>query len=97
MALLRQGDAIARSSSAAALLVRGYDVRMAYLSQNGWIYKRAGSANWLGYQSKTTAGLLEHKITSITRADGSESASARHAMTGRSSARTAGHSDWGGS
>lgn len=43
-----------------------------WLRQNGWIYKRAGSASDLGYQSKTTAGLLEHKVTTVLRADGSE-------------------------
>lgn len=43
-----------------------------WLSHNGWTYKRAGSANWLGYQTKCNQGLLEHKTTTITRADGTE-------------------------
>lgn len=43
-----------------------------WLSHNGWIYKRAGSANWLGYQPKCNQGLLEHKSTTVTKADGSE-------------------------
>ncbi|SET74882.1 phage antirepressor KilAC domain-containing protein [Paracoccus homiensis] len=43
-----------------------------WLSHNGWIYKRAGSAGWLGYQPKCNQGLLEHKSTTVTRADGSE-------------------------
>ena len=43
-----------------------------WLSHNGWIYKRAGSANWLGYQPKCNQGLLEHKTTTVLRADGSE-------------------------
>lgn len=33
-----------------------------YLSQNGWIYKRAGSPAWSGYQGKIQQGLLEQKI-----------------------------------
>lgn len=43
-----------------------------WLSHNGWIYKRAGASNWLGYQDKCNRGLLEHKTTTILRADGSE-------------------------
>lgn len=43
-----------------------------WLSHNGWIYKRANSQNWLGYQPKCNQGLLEHKTTTVLRADGSE-------------------------
>lgn len=43
-----------------------------WLSHKGWIYKRAGSANWLGYQPKCNQGLMEHKSTTVTKADGSE-------------------------
>jgi phage antirepressor YoqD-like protein len=43
-----------------------------WLSHNGWIYKRAGSATWLGFQAKCNQGLLEHKTSTVTRADGSE-------------------------
>ena len=31
-----------------------------------------GAAHDLGYQSKTASGLLEHKVTTVLRADGSE-------------------------
>lgn len=43
-----------------------------WLSHNGWIYKRPGSSHWLGYQPKCNQGLLEHKSTTVIRADGSE-------------------------
>ncbi|MGP9790705.1 phage antirepressor KilAC domain-containing protein [Roseinatronobacter sp. NSM] len=59
------------TEAAKALQMRPKDL-FDYLSRNGWIYKRAGSASWLGYQSKTTAGMLEHKVTTVLRADGSE-------------------------
>lgn len=59
------------TEAAKALQVRPKDL-FDYLSQHGWTYKRAGSQNWLGYQSKTMSGLLEHKVTTILRADGSE-------------------------
>ena len=38
----------------------------------GWIYKRTGSHHWLGYQDKVKQGLLEHKITTVSKSDGSE-------------------------
>lgn len=59
------------TDAAKALQMRPKDL-FAWLSQNGWIYKRTGAAHYLGYQSKTTAGLLEHKVTTVLRADGSE-------------------------
>jgi hypothetical protein len=31
-----------------------------------------GAAHDLGYQSKVAAGLLEHKVTTVLRADGTE-------------------------
>ncbi len=43
-----------------------------WLSRNDWIYKRAGSANWLGYQTKCNQGLLEHKSTTVKASDGSD-------------------------
>lgn len=43
-----------------------------WLSQNGWIYKRPNGGTWLGYQTKCNQGLLEHKTTTVLRADGSE-------------------------
>lgn len=59
------------TEAAKALQMRPKDL-FAWLRQNGWIYRRAGGAHDLGYQSKTTAGLLEHKVTTVSRADGSE-------------------------
>lgn len=43
-----------------------------WLSHNGWIYKRPNGGTWLGYQTKCNQGLLEHKTTTVLRADGSE-------------------------
>lgn len=43
-----------------------------WLAHNGWIYKRPGAGAWLGYQTKCNQGLLEHKTTTVLRADGSE-------------------------
>jgi phage regulator Rha-like protein/phage antirepressor YoqD-like protein len=43
-----------------------------YLSRNGWIYKRHGSKNWLGYQARVQSADLEHKVGTFLVADGSE-------------------------
>lgn len=59
------------TDTAKALQMRPSDL-FAWLRQNGWIYKRVGAAHDLGYSSKTAAGLLEHKVTTVLRADGSE-------------------------
>ena len=48
------------TAAAKSLQMRPKDL-FDWLSHNGWIYKRPGNAAWLGYQSKTAQGLLEHK------------------------------------
>ncbi|MBA5202184.1 phage antirepressor KilAC domain-containing protein [Pectobacterium aroidearum] len=42
------------------------------LSESHWIYRRAGGKAWLGYQDKIQSGYLEHKVTTVSRSDGSE-------------------------
>lgn len=42
------------------------------LQAEQWIYRRPGGAGWLGYQNRIQSGLLEHKVTTVTRDDGSE-------------------------
>src|SRR5690606_39827052 len=59
------------TDTAKMLQMRPKDL-FAYLEQNGWIYRRPGASTFLGYQSKITTGLLEHKVTVVTRADGSD-------------------------
>lgn len=43
-----------------------------HLCSQHWIYKRPGAKNWLGYQDKVQQGLVEHKVTTVTLADGSD-------------------------
>lgn len=40
-----------------------------WLHRHHWIYRRHGTS-WLGYSSKTQAGYLEHKVTTVTGPDG---------------------------
>lgn len=59
------------TEAAKALGMRPKDL-FEWLKSNGWLYKRANSAHWLGYQAKCNQGLVCHKTTTVTRADGSE-------------------------
>jgi len=59
------------TDAAKTLQMRPKDL-FSYMRQHHWIYRRAGTSTDLGYQSKVNSGLLEHKITVVTRADGSE-------------------------
>lgn len=43
-----------------------------YLRQHNWIYKRPGGKHYLGYQARVASGMLEHKVTTVLRGDGSE-------------------------
>jgi phage antirepressor YoqD-like protein len=59
------------TDAAKALQIRPKDL-FEFLRSHGWIYRRPGSGHDLGYQSKVAAALLEHKVTTVLRADGSE-------------------------
>ncbi len=59
------------TAAAKALQVRPKDL-FTFLQAHGWIYRRNGGSGYLGYQSKVTTGLLEHKVTTVLRSDGSE-------------------------
>ena len=42
----------------------------AFLRREGWLYRRAGAAYEVAYQSKVQAGYVEHKVTRLPRVDG---------------------------
>lgn len=52
-----------------------------WLTANGWIYKRAGSSNWLGYSDKEKSGYVDHKYYEATRPDGTTKPTARVVIT----------------
>lgn len=58
------------TDAAKALQMRPKDF-ISLLNQGHWIYKRAGNSHWLGYQEKIQSGYLEHKVTEVSRGDGS--------------------------
>jgi phage antirepressor YoqD-like protein len=43
-----------------------------YLREHGWIYSRLGSSGDVAYQNRLASGDLEHKTTTVLRADGTE-------------------------
>ena len=42
------------------------------MSANHWIYKRVGCNHWCAYQERLQQGVLEHKVTTVDREDGTE-------------------------
>ncbi len=52
-----------------------------WLQSINWIYKRVGGKNWLGYQDKIKQGLIEHKLTTVSRSDGSEKVTEQALLT----------------
>lgn len=43
-----------------------------WLHANAWIYRRPGGSGWVAYQPRLQQGVLEHKITTVSRSDGTE-------------------------
>jgi phage regulator Rha-like protein len=60
-----------------------------WLSNNKWIYKRPGASSWLGYQTRCNTGDLEHKTTTVLRADGSEKITEQVRVTAKGLAKLA--------
>ncbi len=59
------------TDAAKALNVRPKDL-FAWLRQHGWIYSRPGRPGTIAYQDRIQAGLMEHKVVTISRTDGTE-------------------------
>lgn len=59
------------TDAAKDLQVRPKDL-FAWLQANRWIYRRAGGSGWLAYQDRIQSGLLEHKVRTVERPDGTE-------------------------
>jgi len=52
-----------------------------YLRQNSWIYRRAGSACDVAYQARLQTGVMEHKVTVVSRDDGTEKTTTQARIT----------------
>jgi len=60
-----------------------------FLSSNKWIYKRPGNSNWIAYQDKLQALLLEHKIHIAKREDNTDKVCERVLITAKGLAKLA--------
>lgn len=60
------------TDAAKALQVQPQKVLFPWLQSNKWIYRRPGNHRWIAYQDKIQSGLLMHKVTVVTKSDGSE-------------------------
>jgi prophage antirepressor-like protein len=62
-----------------------------WLIGHSWIYRRNGSGALVGYQNKLDSGLLRHKITRLTRTDGSTRITEQVLVTAKGLAQLAAH------
>lgn len=60
-----------------------------WMKTRRWIYRRAGTGHWIGYQDKIQSGLLDHKVTEVTRSDGSNKITEQVRVTASGLARLA--------
>ena len=51
-----------------------------WMQKSRWIFRRHGTG-WIGYSDKTRGGYLEHKVTTIQRADGTDRVSEQVRVT----------------
>jgi len=61
----------------------------ARLQQMGWIYRRPMGSGWLAYQERITMGVMEHKVTTGEKSDGSDWVSTQVRITAKGLARLA--------
>lgn len=76
------------TNAAKHLKMRPKDL-FSWLSAHRWIYKRAGTSVWLGYQDRIQAGLVEHTTTTVERTDGTEKVVENLRITAKGIARLA--------
>jgi phage antirepressor YoqD-like protein len=60
-----------------------------WLQELGWIHRRPMGSGWLGYQVKIAAGMLEHKVSTGTKPDGTEWTSSQVRVTAKGMAKLA--------
>lgn len=59
------------------------------LQEHHWIYRRPMGTGWLAYQERIQQGLLEHKVTTGEKSDGSEWTSTQPRVTAKGLTRLA--------
>jgi anti-repressor protein len=56
-------------------------VLFSWMPVNKWIYRRTSGSGWIAYQNRLLQGVLEHKVNTVERPDGSEKASVQVRVT----------------
>ncbi|WP_164731208.1 phage antirepressor KilAC domain-containing protein [Entomomonas moraniae] len=69
--IAKSDGSICITNAAKDLQIRPKDL-FQLLQSKKWIFRRQGSSTFTAYQDKIQQGLLEHKITVVSRSDGSE-------------------------
>lgn len=62
----------------------------AWMQEHQWIYRRAGGAGFTGYQARIQVGYLDHKVTTVSRSDGSDKTVEQVLVTSKGLAKLAG-------
>jgi len=76
------------TDAAKSLQMRPKDL-FQWLSAHDWIYRRTGNSHWCGRSEKLKQGCIEHKVTVVTRTDGSEKATEQVRVTPKGLAKLA--------
>lgn len=76
------------TNAAKDLQVRPKDL-FQWLQANRWIYRRAGVQGLIAYQERLQRGDMEHKVTTVSRSDGSEKTVEQVRVTPKGLARLA--------
>lgn len=76
------------TDAAKALQIRPKDL-FAWLQANHWIYRRTGASHWCGHADKLQQSVVEHKITVVSRTDGSEKTTEQVRITAKGIAKIA--------
>lgn len=90
-------DRIATSDGSLCITNTAKDLQMRpkdlfrWLHANRWIYRRPGGQGWIAYQDRLQRGDLEHKVTTVSRSDGSEKTVEQVRVTPKGLARLAEH------
>lgn len=74
-------------TDAAKALGKAPKAMFKWLQERQWIYRRPGGSHWIAYQHRLQTGVLDHKITTITKNDGSEKIIEQVLVTAKGMAR----------
>lgn len=81
--IARTEGTYAPTDAAKTLGVRPIDLIRYLRGEGRWVYRRQGTSEDVAYQDKLQRGLMEHKVTTVQRSDGSEKTVTRARITAK--------------